>query len=790
MRSDVLYPIVVVTQLIALVAPNHNFKAKTDIVDGEFGTLYNVTVNNNTSYDIEFLHPHTENSVVRLTTSVVEDEADVENPLQIVVRQQLIVQSWNLPLVMNHRRPTKKGEKTPRTMFNSVSKTLCSAGQEVNSTLPVTVEVTTFSVADVEMHILAEVLLNFTVSIGPHYNIFVTPSSPAYYEYRFDKENLMPVTLYINSPQNYYCSKVSVQPAECPVEDIGEVTSDKVISQTFLKSAAVTINYMLSYDAVFIIFTVAPSDISCAGIARILPIGEPKLKEVEFWIEAHVEGSVYTYAILAALGYSFFFYLSAALVGLFMHLRAKRRNQQTETFDSLNDDGADEIGVVSVRSGPMAVINRSDEDDDQNNSEDLSEIDTLQDAEENKDVYRLKSNLKLADMCKKSNSKLRKKYALYKWNIAIVSIFYGLPVIQLVLTYQQYLNSSGDEDICYYNFQCARKLGPFYAFNNVFSNISYVLLGILFNLIVYLRKRQHYKLPKAQREAYGIPQFYGLPYAMGWALGMEGIMSACYHVCPSSNNFQFDTAFMYVLGAMITIRLFQSRHPDITSKAEFAFLFLGGVILVTVLGVLFNTLAVWIPFFFLHILVILYLTLKIYYAGNLKLDGSIIQSLRHYYVSECGKCNPPTFKMRFGLLAAINLINLGVALYGVIKRPSDFATFMLAVIVVNMMFYCFLYICLKCKYKEGVPVISSLLLVAGIGFTCVALYLFAQHLTDWIETPALSRNLNKDCVILDFYDTHDAWHFLSAGAIFCIFLAVLFIDDNLQKKPIKNIDVF
>lgn len=58
--------------------------------------------------------------------------------------------------------------------------------------------------------------------------------------------------------------------------------------------------------------------------------------------------------------------------------------------DSLNEDGADEIGVVSVRSGPMAVINRSDEDDDQNNSEDLSEIDTLQDAEENKDVYRLK----------------------------------------------------------------------------------------------------------------------------------------------------------------------------------------------------------------------------------------------------------------------------------------------------------------------------------------------------------------------------------------------------------------
>lgn len=38
---------------------------------------------------------------------------------------------------------------------------------------------------------------------------------------------------------------------------------------------------------------------------------------------------------------------------------------------------------------------------------------------------------------------------------------------------------------------------------------------------------------------YGIPQHYGLFYAMGLALIMEGIMSACYHVCPNYSNFQF-----------------------------------------------------------------------------------------------------------------------------------------------------------------------------------------------------------------------------------------------------------
>ena len=38
---------------------------------------------------------------------------------------------------------------------------------------------------------------------------------------------------------------------------------------------------------------------------------------------------------------------------------------------------------------------------------------------------------------------------------------------------------------------------------------------------------------------YGIPQHFGLFYALGIALIMEGVLSGCYHVCPSYSNFQF-----------------------------------------------------------------------------------------------------------------------------------------------------------------------------------------------------------------------------------------------------------
>lgn len=37
-------------------------------------------------------------------------------------------------------------------------------------------------------------------------------------------------------------------------------------------------------------------------------------------------------------------------------------------------------------------------------------------------------------------------------------------------------------------------------------------------------------------------------------------------------------------------------------------------------------------------------------------------------------------------------------------------------------------------------------------------------------SPAESREGNKDCRILNFYDDHDLWHFLSATAMFFSFI--------------------
>ena len=122
----------------------------------------------------------------------------------------------------------------------------------------------------------------------------------------------------------------------------------------------------------------------------------------------------------------------------------------------------------------------------------------------------------------------------------------------------------GYQDICYFNFRCARPLtlytgdyvpgvAPFriYAFNNVVSNLGYVMVGVLFIIIVRTREVRLQRMTVdankvSPEDSEGIPPNFGLFYAIGLGLIGEGVFSATYHTCPSSTNFQFDTTFMYV----------------------------------------------------------------------------------------------------------------------------------------------------------------------------------------------------------------------------------------------------
>ncbi|KAF3827555.1 hypothetical protein GH733_003041 [Mirounga leonina] len=260
---------------------------------------------------------------------------------------------------------------------------------------------------------------------------------------------------------------------------------------------------------------------------------------------------------------------------------------------------------------------------DTDSSVEESDFDTLPDIESDKNIIRTKVFLFLSDLSRKDRRIISKKYKIYFWNIVTIAVFYALPVIQLVITYQIVANTTGNQDICYYNFLCAHPLGVLSAFNNIFSNLGYVLLGFLFLLIVLHRDILHHRALEAKDSfamEYGIPKHFGVFYAMGIALIMEGVLSACYHVCPNYSNFQFDTSFMYMIAGLCMLKLYQTRHPDINASAYAAYASFAAVITLTVLGVFGkNDVWFWVIFSVIHVLASLALSTQIYYMGRFKI---------------------------------------------------------------------------------------------------------------------------------------------------------------------------
>ena len=53
------------------------------------------------------------------------------------------------------------------------------------------------------------------------------------------------------------------------------------------------------------------------------------------------------------------------------------------------------------------------------------------------EIIRTKTYLFVSDLAQKHHLLVSKKAMMYHWNLLTIAIFYGLPVIQLVVTYQQ-----------------------------------------------------------------------------------------------------------------------------------------------------------------------------------------------------------------------------------------------------------------------------------------------------------------------------------------------------------------
>ena len=269
---------------------------------------------------------------------------------------------------------------------------------------------------------------------------------------------------------------------------------------------------------------------------------------------------------------------------------------------------------------------------------------------------------------------------------------------------------------------------------------------------------------------------------------------------------------MYVIAVLCMLKIYQTRHPDINASANATYFALAFAVLLGVVGVLNGSKYFWALFFCIHLLVCSIITGRLYYMGRWTLDRRLPRRFVAWFRSQIASWRSlwrPLYLDRLILLLLGNAANWGLGLYGIIRTPQDFASFLLIIFLTNLLLYIGFYIIMKLRHRESIllqPLIYIFLCASAWG---TAAYFFLRPSTTWEMSPAQSRKFNKECELLHFYDAHDIWHFLSASAMFFGFMVrmkslkgltifiifypfqlLLTLDDDLALKPRNSIPVF
>jgi len=404
---------------------------------------------------------------------------------------------------------------------------------------------------------------------------------------------------------------------------------------------------------------------------------------------------------------------------------------------------------------------------------------------------------------------MRMRSEMFGWLIIIVGIYYTLPVFQLVFHHQETTQATGDKDTCYYNYLCLYPMGIFEDHGHIFSNIGYIISGIFFILVVWYRSIKYNKLCKKWEKVEdklgpshvknptkcGIPEQYGIYYAMGGALAMEGVLSGCYHICPTRENFQFDTTFMYLISVLVFLKVYQFRHADITQNAYLVFLYVGIALVFEVIGYYTDHWVFWAVFGLVYVLSVILFVIQVYYNGTGVKDKlkKVWESLKN-----CENIGPSSWTKLLLPSLIVIFINVGIAFFFLFKNKAGVSRYILIILMLNMIMYVCSYIAKKLFWRfrptrwrasESFRKTTMIYGLASMAFMLGAVYFFVKELKSGSGTPAQSRNLNDVCAV-SIYDNHDLWHFLSAAGLFMGFMFILTMEDHNMAVPRKNIPVF
>ena len=421
---------------------------------------------------------------------------------------------------------------------------------------------------------------------------------------------------------------------------------------------------------------------------------------------------------------------------------------------------------------------------------------------------------------------------MFAYTTCIVGFVLLIGAFQFVFETWKGMIESGDRDRCYYNDFCYRVSDNDIPFNLMISNLVYMIHGIILAFsVLWLEakllvrchrlarcKRSRSPLPEGQdklpkhciecpcidahlanmtvprsepandekailldAEAYKRKYTFSIGYSFAWALIFEGCFSTVYHFCPTQLTFQFDSAFMFVISGLIVVSLYNGTsfkectvhgeaQPPVHSNNFFLF-FIVPMYIFNYFGSLYNSEKIKLRSgknFFFEICFLAFIGILFLWAGY----------KFFWNISRCQDIKRVIKKKKkqilFFTLALIVVIVLNVLFYGnypIILLFACISTSMIA-------------ICGKVRVTFRICTnpgrFGKIFQASYVFFTVVimviALCIFAfMKTTDKEKSPSESRDLNHDCVLLDFFDYHDLWHILSSFSLLMGSYLVLYI---------------
>ena len=765
--------------------------------------ICNGTLNESSPIKLGFGVVHNQSThVVRVHTK--SPSATLEWPLFVIIRRQKEVISWELPInfLMDKAYNFLSDTNTSNyKTYDENSRTLCplqnrptasTKGLSKDTTKKVDIMLSTSSPNSISFELeiyLEEFSLTMredTESLSK--DVTISPTMPKFYKVNLD-DDVDGVLLTVSS-ENDTCMTLSVQDAKCPVNDLNSNVKIAGSYQTVNHAGAMLLSREQFGGSMYVVMVAHPDESEC----RLNPyhIWEPKAlykntrsiqngnreKQITVTFSKPLSTEMMTqyivYTLVVFIGFALVVMLAMVIQELYKTRFGKSKPNPSA---SLEEGGTN-----------------------------------------------FRQRLPGENPTKSAGNEWLKYSRLYLKGLWIVALFYGIPVIQLVLTYERTTNESGNKDMCYYNFQCAYpfQISPTFRisdFNHLFSNIGYVIMGLL--SLFCIRRHQTWTKSRLKKEAppmdnetsnvtsstemttSEVYEQYGLYYALGSAIILQGVMSACYHVCPNNVNFQFDTFFMFTISILVMVTTYNRIQPWQRVSVFTVYGALAAILLLSILGVYwdaeyylnsdYNTVVFRICSFLLKMSVFIFLSYLCYTETKIKLNFfylkeflvAICKNIYQLFNLQYGQIKAffmPDKPKRLAILVSWNIMNMMILAFTTSSYSSlPYLDGLLFMAVLNTFFFMGFYLMLKWKYKEDV-FRTVCYVVLNLCAWIPAMWCFTQKRNNYESSPANSRNYNAPCEIA-FYDTHDLWHFFGALGLFLSLMVLLTLDDDLLKRP-------